>query len=193
MNVNVKRQLGFSFIELMVAFIILAVGITGAVLLQGYAKKGSFDAMQRAIATELANDIVQRMRANLPASSADSYDLYNGQSYASGTLLSAPENRCNDIAAPCNTFAQIVQNDLYEWEQALVGADVTAGEQNVGGLLNPTGCIRHQSGAITVVISWMGKHATEDAASSQSNISFASSCGSANNKRRQISVETFVY
>ena len=53
-----------TFIEVLIALVILIMGILGAVAMQATAKKGSFDAMQRSVASALAQDIIERMRGN---------------------------------------------------------------------------------------------------------------------------------
>jgi type IV pilus assembly protein PilV len=55
---------GFTLLEVLIAFIILSVGILGAVKLQVVAKKASYDANQRSAALSIANDIIERIRAN---------------------------------------------------------------------------------------------------------------------------------
>ena len=58
------QQCGMTFIEVLIALVIMVTGILGAVAMQATAKKGSFDAMQRALASALAQDIIERMRSN---------------------------------------------------------------------------------------------------------------------------------
>jgi type IV pilus assembly protein PilV len=53
-----------SFIEVLIALVILVTGILGAVAMQATAKKGSLDALQRSIASALTQDILERMRSN---------------------------------------------------------------------------------------------------------------------------------
>ena len=60
----IKKHYGMTFIEVLVALFILVSGILGAVAMQHTSKKGSFDAMQRSLATTLAQDIIERMRSN---------------------------------------------------------------------------------------------------------------------------------
>lgn len=181
------KQQGFTFIEMLIATAVLAGGIVGVVAMQGVAKKGSFDAVQRAMATSLANDIIQRMRVNTDGVSAGSY---------TGTFtsfeLNTGMNRCQNAASPC-TSAQIAANDLYEWKMALFGGDVTQTSGNVGGLMTPTACISHNSGVVSVVVSWMGRTETTDAAASKAEGTLAASCGTAGNKRRQVYIDTFIF
>ena len=179
------KQSGMTFIEVLIALFILVTGIIGAIATQASAKKGSFDAMQRSLASSLAQDIIERMRIN--QSSALFLENYEG-AYGSGST--APPIRCNTVASLC-TPVQMVANDLYEWEQTLLGSEVKIGSKNVGGLVGATGCITHVNNAVTVVVSWQGKFESTDAASSNSTL--AGSCGDSGKKRRQIVIQAFIF
>ncbi|SEK30227.1 type IV pilus assembly protein PilV [Colwellia chukchiensis] len=169
---------GMTFIEVLVAVFILVTGILGAVAMQASAKKGSFDAMQRSVASALAQDIIERMRSNDVANLAS----YNGTDY--GVKLDpVPANRCNTLGNLC-TAAEIVTNDLYEWEMSLMGADVVNSGNNVAGLTGVVGCISVATNAVTVVVSWQGRTEIADAKKD--------SCGTANTKRRQLMVKAFI-
>jgi type IV pilus assembly protein PilV len=183
---------GMTLIEVLVALVILVTGIFGAVAMQASAKKGSFDAMQRSVASALAQDIIERMRSN----DSDFLVLETYQGVYGATLNAIPGVRCNSAASLC-TSAQMVTNDLYEWEVKLMGADVTAGGKNSGGLVGAFGCIDHNKNAVTVVISWQGRIETADGYDANNNSSaaatLANACGTSDNKRRQVTVEAFVY
>ncbi len=182
-----RKQKGFTFIETLISFAVLATSIVGVVAMQALAKKGSFDAVQRALATSLANDIVQRMRVNTAGVTSGSYSgTYNG--FEANTSV----NRCQSIGSMCSS-AQIATSDLYEWQMAVFGADVVQSQANVGGLTNPTACISHLAGAVSVVISWHGRTETTDAATSKTEGSLASTCGSASDSRRQVYIDTFIF
>ena len=192
-RISRKPQLnkGMTFIEVLVAVFILVTGILGAVAMQATAKKGSFDAMQRSVASALAQDIIERMRGNDALLANSILNGYNGVNYGQGTL-SVPASRCSTTASVC-TAAELRTNDLYEWEQNLMGADVKNGTINNGGLLGVVGCISHSNNNVVVVISWEGREETSDGAAS--NATFGQNCGSQtnNDKRRQILVNAFIY
>ena len=177
-----NKQQGMTFIEIIVALVILVTGILGAVAMQATAKQGSFDAMQRSLASSLAQDIIARMRANAPLGNANLIlNAYVRDDY--GSVLDAPGPACN--ADPgCNTAAIII-NDMFEWERALMGADVTSGGQNTGGLVGAAACITQNVNAYTVIVSWQGRTATTDSA--------ANACGTAGDNRRQVVVEAFIF
>ncbi len=189
---TLTSQKGMTLIEVLVALVILVTGIFGAVAMQASAKKGSFDAMQRSVASALAQDIIERMRSN----DSDIAILETYQGVYGASLDTVPSLRCNSVAALC-TSAQMVSNDIYEWEAKLMGADVTIGGRNSGGLVGAIGCISHDNNSVTVVISWQGRIETADGYDAD-NISseaatLANSCGTSGNKRRQVTVEAFVY
>lgn len=174
-----NKQLGMTFIEVLVALFILVTGVLGAVAMQATVKKGSFDAMQRSLASALAQDIIERMRSN------DATTLAGYMKTNYGVALDAvPAKRCNTVASIC-TPAEMVINDTYEWEAELMGANVTQGTVKAGGLVGGRACISNVLNAITVVVSWQGRVDISDSKK-------ANSCGSAGNKRRQVIVEAFI-
>jgi len=175
---EINNQKGMTFLEVLIALFILIIGVLGAVAMQAVAQKGSFDAMQRSVASALAQDIIERMRSN------DSTKLssYVGSDYGD-SLNAVPANRCNTSASVC-TSAEMVTNDLYEWEVALMGADVKNGSYYIGSLMDGIGCISHADNAVTVVVSWQGRTTIKD--------SEKHACGTAGDKRRQVIVEAFI-
>lgn len=174
---------GMTFIEVLISLVIMVTGILGAVAMQATAKKGSFDAMQRSLASSLAQDIIERMRGN----DATALTNYAGTSY--GVALNAlPVKRCNTIGGLCTT-TEMATNDQYEWELALMGANIKQGTSNAGGLVNTRACI-DISGAsnnqVTVVITWEGRTKIK-------SDEYTTNCSSLKGERRQVSVEAFIY
>jgi type IV pilus assembly protein PilV len=173
------KEQGLTFIEVIIALVIIVTGILGAVALQATAKKSSFDAMQRSLASSLAQDIIARMRAN---------DITNLADYARadyGVALDAvPAIDCNDANVPCSAI-QIVAHDMYEWERALVGDDVTKNGNARGGLVFGRGCIFRNGNAMTVVVSWQGRNTLTDNENNED-------CGAASGIRRQVVVQAFI-
>ena len=143
--------------------------------MQASAKKGSFDAMQRSLASSLMQDIVGRIRTSDPALLAS----YAKTDY--GVVLDAvPAVRCNTATTLCSAAQKIV-NDQYEWEYALMGADTTQGTQSVGGLAGAKGSIVLAGNNLTITISWQGR------------VNITDSKGATNSKARQMVAEVFVY
>ena len=176
---KITKQKGMTFIEVLIALVIMVAGILGAVAMQATAKKGSFDAMQRSLASALAQDIMEKMRGNNSATLA----LYAANSpYGTGKISSSPP--CNTIGALC-TPAQMVTHDLYSWEQSLMGAGAINTSVKVGGLVGGIGCLTVNGNEVTVVVTWQGKAEIKDAQK-------ADSCGTSSKARRQVVVEGFI-
>jgi len=180
-----STQKGMTFLEVLIALVIMVTGILGAVAMQVTAKQGSFDAMQRSLASSVAQDIIARMRAHAPSLNPNlALNTYARTDYGSA-LDAVPGNRCAGIVA-C-TVAEMVANDMFEWERALMGGDTTLGVASVGGLVGGRGCITQVGNAYTVVVSWQGRTNTVDAGAG------AGACGISGTKRRQVIVQAFIF
>jgi type IV pilus assembly protein PilV len=127
-------QRGFTLIEVLVTVIILAIGLLGLAGLQLGGLRYSFSAYQRSQATIMANDIVDRMRANRTVAEAGAYDIDIGDD---------PDDQdCSGVGANCTT-ADMADADLFDWKQAL--ADILpAGD----------GSIVNNGGTFTITIQW---------------------------------------
>ena len=176
-----KKQQGMTFLEVLVAFVIITVGVLGSVAMQATAKQSSFDAMQRSLASSLAQDIIARMRANSAINIVNYIAADYGVAFDAGD---EPASRCTLSTAVC-TPAEIVTNDIYEWELSLVGGDVISSGKNAGGLVGGQGCVLQNGNRLTVVVSWQGKKGIKD------NIK-VDECGTSGSKRRQVVVQTFI-
>lgn len=129
------RLRGFTLIESLVALLIMSVGLLGVAALQLASLQANHGAFQRTQATFLAQDIVDRMRANRDAAVAGQYDIEFGD-------------------APPTTPATTAEIDLAAWRNRLV-ATLPAG---AAGTLEsqPSGEIATDpaTDTITVRIRW---------------------------------------
>ena len=146
------RSRGFSLIEVLITLFVFAIGILTVAGLQIISKKSNFDAVQRTTASLLGNDIAERMRANL-GGNGGALKSYLTEGVGGGTLA-VPGTDCTATACSADEMADW---DLYEWEQSLDGA----AEDNSGGLVQPTACIRSDNtvggaGTYHVIIAWRG-------------------------------------
>lgn len=156
---NVRRQAGFSLMEVLVAVFVLAVGIVSVAGLQFTSKRANFEAIQRTTATQLASDMVERMRAN--STMLMTYNANGGGMTLTGTTITAPPD-C--IAAAC-TPQQLATYDMAEFERTLLGVAEQSGGNNVGGLTLPIACITGPAplpgpnpapGNYTITVVWRG-------------------------------------
>lgn len=141
------RHQGIAMLELLVALCIFSIGMLGLLSGQLAGKRAGFDALQRSVASGLARDILERIRAN-PA---------EVQAYRLGTVgevsepLPDPVVNCDSVGC---TGAELASFDLWQWESRLRGgAGARAG---TGGLLSPRACITGDGNEVQVVISWLG-------------------------------------
>ncbi|MEM1110591.1 MAG: type IV pilus modification protein PilV [Pseudomonadota bacterium] len=183
---------GFTLIEALVAFAVLAIGVTGIIGLLVLSKASQHQSLQRSTAVTLADSIVERIRSN-PAGLA-SYNLGNS-TLGGGSISNEPSPNCS--SGVC-TPTQLASHDLWAWEQALDGASVKAGSDNTAGLIEPRGCITFsalggysRSGELNVTIQWRGLSETSDAVQSGEATCGGSSAGT-DDFRRQVVVNTLI-
>lgn len=155
---HAHHEAGVGMIEILITVFILAIGLLGIAGTQFMSKRANFESTQRSTATLLANDILERMRAN----STVLFDyVTSGAPLGGGTLTTEPSSTS---AAP----SDIALRDLWEFEQAIDGATevtgVGGGAISTGGLVLPTACVfttvsvasGSQSGRYMVAIVWRG-------------------------------------
>ena len=153
------KQRGVGLIEVQIAALVFSVGILGLASMQLGAKRASYEASQRSIATGLARDILERMRSN-PGQLA---------AYVVSEVGDEDNPRTNPVqncaATVCNP-AQLASYDLWDWESLLFGGLEKLGGDNTGGLVSPRACISHSDGSVTVAIAWLGLMSASDPAES---------------------------
>jgi type IV pilus assembly protein PilV len=181
---------GFSLLEVLVAVVVLGIGLTAVASIQMTSKRANFEAVQRATAAMLTQDIIERMRVN-PG------ELAAYTNYGAGLTLTGTTIANQDCSGGC-TPAELAQHDLYEWEQALSGVTEQAGGQNTGGLTLPTACISGPnggSGVYSVAIAWRGlnklSNPTADNCGATSGL-YDGDTANDNVFRRLIVVNTFI-
>jgi type IV pilus assembly protein PilV len=104
-----KAERGVTLLEVLIAILIISFGMLGMAGMQSVGMKFNLGAAQRTAATLLANDMADRMRANAAGVTAGSYNsLFSG-----GTAVA----NCGNVTG-CTT-AELAQNDMYEWNQAI--------------------------------------------------------------------------
>lgn len=120
---------GFTLIEILVAVLILSIGLLGLAGLQANSLRFNTDSSILTQATYIANDMADRMRAN--ASSLAAYPVEGG----------AQKSNCY-AAGGCSP-AEMVANDVFEWNEAL--ATLPGGQGTITAL---------GGGLFTITVMW---------------------------------------
>ena len=152
---TIKKQLGATLIEVLVAVIVMSVGLVGLAALQTLSLKNNHSAYLRTQATFLVYDMVDRMRANLIEAQAGSYVT---------SLGTAPSGTTNCQASAC-TSADLATFDVNEWKCLLGNWD----SQNtcsttlsmVGMLPAGDGSVTRTGNIHTVSIRWNDRDGTQ--------------------------------
>lgn len=79
---------GVSLVEVLVSIVLLSVGLLGTAGLMGASMRNTNTAYQRSQATVLADDILDRMRANAEEARAGNYNISAGPTYSATTAMS---------------------------------------------------------------------------------------------------------
>lgn len=151
-------QQGFTLIEVLVTVLILAIGLLGAAGMHSRMLNGQFEAYQRATASLLVGDMANRVRSSPLAARLGGY--------GGVTIYGLADQNCAGLSG--------VDADKCEWNQALRGAGVVEGAQQLGSIIGARGCIDNVSigatsqATIRVTVAWQGLAAT---------VAPASACG----------------
>lgn len=149
-----KHQHGFTMVEVMVTVFVVAIGALAAAALQAVAKKAAMDAMQRTTATVIAQDMIERIRANQV-----NREQYNSKTVDADNVPSSPS--CGSGTTACESTTTLIDYDLAKWWESLDGAaeqidDGSGSTTSAGGLRDPVGCVRVTGNQVTVVVAWRG-------------------------------------
>lgn len=152
---------GFSMIELLVAVLVMGIGVLGITGLQMVSLQNNRAALLRAEATQLAYDMMDRVRANPAGAPA-------GAAYDGLDLDDAPAGGVDCVAGAC-TAAQMVTFDQSLWKCQLGNwNDEAVCEGYRDGVVLPTadaqpglpdgdGAIAVDgAGVVTVTVQWTG-------------------------------------
>lgn len=108
-----KRERGFTLLEVLIALVVLSIGLLGLAALQTTILRSSHSADLRTQATFLAYDMTDRLRANMDGLQSGYYVNANAAS------RSCTYNADTDTAASNCTANQIAENDIDEWDAAI--------------------------------------------------------------------------
>ena len=139
------KQNGFSLLEVLIALVILAIGLLGHSKIGALGVRANVDAHLRTEATFLAQDMIERMRANRPAAESA---YYAGINYAALDCAGVQATICSEgtagAATDC-TAEEMADEDAFHW---FCEVDATLPNANVA--------VSSAAGVYSVQISWDG-------------------------------------
>jgi len=105
-HLTTRKQAGFTLMEVLIALLILSIGLLGLASLQTNGLRSNQMASMRTTATQLANDIADRMRANPTGVDAQNYVIATSDAdpvipvgeTCEGTTCTAPQMATYDLA-----------------------------------------------------------------------------------------------
>ena len=160
-----QQQKGFSLIEVLVTMVIISFGLLGIAGVIVNSMKNNQSSYARTQASVLANDIIDRMRANRITAETAPY-AYN---LALGAALPTAGNA-------------VVLNDLTQWRTALAAA-----------MPSGTGSVTMADATqVTVVVQWNDARASTDARGTDAQIQAARSAATTTVGKvaQQITIQT---
>lgn len=164
-------QSGFSLLEVIITMGILAVGLLGLAGLQARAINAEADSFSRAQAIMLANELADRMNANLTAvktstSASTGYNQQDGSSvkvvFGTGynnDCITVTNNTSALQAACCAAKSTVAARDLCEWDLSLKGIGESVGTSKVGNMSGGRACVFNTgtSGVFQIDVVWQGR------------------------------------
>ncbi len=161
-----KKSSGFTFIEVLVAVMILALGLIGLAALQATGVKNIQTAYNRSQAIHLAQDIADRIRANsLVAATYADVNSNGAPDFGESTL--PPGDTTNTCTSGTCTAVQLAKADIGDWRAALkrflpsgcgviirgTGAAGTAQNNGCDGQV-PAAALSASDRTYTIIINW---------------------------------------
>lgn len=126
---------GFSLIEVMFSVVYVAIGLLGIAAMQDIALSRNVDARRLSVATNLATEMIERIRFNSPANAtpnaAGQYPYHNLVACNAGCTNAQVQQACRlctgtvTSSGPGNTTMNpTALNDFTEWSARLASADL---------------------------------------------------------------------
>lgn len=143
---SMRRSEGFSLLEVLVTLVIVTLGLLGVAAMQGRALSAETEAFQRAQATAVLRDMVDRLNAN--RTTATCVPATFGTGVVTGSLS------CGGAAGVDGTAVSNATAAMQGWNDLLLGG--ATGE--LGGMLNARGCVVRDGtdNLYHIAVAWQG-------------------------------------
>jgi len=132
-----KYSRGVTFTELLVAVVVMSIGVLGVAALQAISLQQNRSALFRAEATQVASDILDRIRANPTAT------------YAPVEIDAVPPSATDCYSEECD-IAQMATFDISSWKCQLDATDADGDDYSICTTLGITSSLPDGAGSVTL-------------------------------------------
>lgn len=157
---NLRKNRGFSLLEVLISIVILVVGLLGLAALQANAHVAELESYQRAQALVLLSDMVDRINANRRSAGCFAFtDATTGTPYAGTTAGGGHLGTANCGSGFETSEAKtIVDAAVSDWNSLLQGSAETKSGTSVGAMIGARGCVSFDSATsvYTIAVAWQG-------------------------------------
>ncbi len=154
-----SRSAGFALVESMVTVVVVAFGLLGVAGLVSRSFYSEVDAMQRAQAAMLLQDMVTRIEGNRANAAA----YVTGDTGITGYIATTtPSGTTAYDFESCDPTAAVADRDRCVWGQLLAGGNERIDTRNAGVLVGAMGCVYEMDAfnrIYAVTIAWQGASA----------------------------------
>jgi type IV pilus assembly protein PilV len=158
MQTRARRSAGFALVESMVTVVVVAFGLLGVAGLVSRSFVTEVEAMQRAQAAMLIQDMVTRIEGNRANAAA----YVTGHTGITGYVSTTVAGVTTYSFASCDPAAPMVDRDRCAWGQLLAGGNERIDNANTGVLVGAIGCVHEMdvfNSIYAVTIAWQGASA----------------------------------
>jgi type IV pilus assembly protein PilV len=197
-----KRDAGFTLIEILVTIVVLALGLLGVVGMQARASATEFESYQRGQALALVRDMQSRLlssRGALPGYLDKSVSASDGSVYFGNGGTNFADLAGNCPAPVAGDALSIAKHQACTWGQELLGASVKEGANAIGAMVGARGCLvpvvppqQNALADVYVVVVWQGIEKRAEPAAASAIGRCASAVDLGNGLRRGVSVRVMV-
>jgi type IV pilus assembly protein PilV len=111
----IRRQAGFSLIEILITLVVLSIGLLGLAALHAESLRSSRSAYLRTKAVSLASDMADRMRANRPGAIAGDYVAATADAGSNEDCADDTVGGATKVCSP----ADMAAHDIWQWKRAI--------------------------------------------------------------------------
>lgn len=162
-SVHIQKNGGFTLLEALLGFLILAIGMLGIASLQAISLKAGKTSIYNSVAMMKVDELFESMRAN---SSAAALAAYATASAGAGT-----DNSCTGTK-DC-TGTQLAQEDVFWWKKNLKAGLPDAATATVA-VTAPAGASK--MAVATITVAWKERSKDSEVATDKSYVSTANIC-----------------